>query len=160
LFNQAHSGALSAVRSTEAIKEWIRIAGCSTEVAVEAGEVHIRAIRKVGMLLLEIIDGAGETTYHHGGDEARTQPFRSLPKGALAAYNLSAKVSSESQLVARLPVEEFEARLSAMRSAGRVPTVLPFRRAASVYMQPKRRRLTPTLSGYSTRFTTCARSAG
>jgi hypothetical protein len=122
----------------------VRAAHLSHDTAFEAGEVHVRAVRRVGELLLEVIATAGTTEYHHPG-EARRQAFTSLPKGTLREYGLTPKVSSESQLIARLPEPEFEARLDALRAAGRLPSVLPFRRAAAGYLQPKRRRLTPTL---------------
>jgi hypothetical protein len=122
------------------------VARLGAEVAFEAGELHVRANRRVGELLLEVIAHAGETTYHHGRDEPRTQPFSSLPKGALAEYGLTPKLSSQAQLVAKVPSAEFEQRVQALRSAGRTPTLLPFLRAASGFMAPKRRRVTPALS--------------
>jgi hypothetical protein len=103
----------------------------------------VRATRRVRELLADITRQAGTTSYHHPG-EPRTQPFRSLTKGSLSRLGVSAKLSSRSQLVAKLPGDEFQARLDALRSAGRTPSLQPFVRASRGFVQPKRHRSTAT----------------
>src|SRR5262245_20137367 len=54
--------AQSAVKRADAIRQWVRVARLRGQVAVEAGELHVRAQRGCGELLLEHIATAGTTT--------------------------------------------------------------------------------------------------
>lgn len=137
--------AMSTVKRCAALKEWARVARLGADVSFQAGELYVRATRETGLLLLELTNEAGVTTYHHPGGP-RTQPFTTLPKGTLAEYGLTPKLSSESQSIAKLPDREFELRLEGLRQAGRAPSLLPFLRAAARFRAPKRRRVTPTLT--------------
>lgn len=137
--------AASTVQRADALRQWVRVARLGAEVSFEAGELLVRSQRKAGTLLLEYIEAAGATTYHHAGGP-RTQARSSLPKGGLKQLGLTSKQSSNWQAIARLPGEEFELRIDACRKAERPPATEAFLRAAHRFLLPKRSRVTPTLS--------------
>lgn len=119
---------LDLVNRADAISAWVRIARLRGEVAIEAGELHVRAQRRLGELLRD----------HQVATGRRRVTF--------ATYGVSTKHSSRSQLIARIPAPEFDQRMAACRSAGKVPNVESFVRAANRFARPIPKRVTPTLS--------------
>lgn len=135
---------MGAVKRADAIRSWARVARLGSEVAFEAGELHVRAQRRAGELLLEYVDAAG-TTMHWDPELPRTHARSTMPKGSLDELGVDAKHSYRWQQLARIPGDEFEARIQACRDAGRSPASEPFLRAAHRFLLPRRSRTSPTL---------------
>ena len=127
--------AMAAVDRADAIRAWVRVARLRGEVAFQAGELSVRAQRRVGELLFEVTARDGKP---------RRNARSVLPRRSLEQLGLSGKQSSRWQLVARLPADEFEQRLEACRQAERPPAVEAFVRAAARFALPMRKRATPT----------------
>lgn len=124
--------AVTTARDAEVLRAWLRTSRMRGQAAAEAAELHLRALRKCGELLLERMLAASSPNV--------------LPAGVLAELGLDSPLAHRMRLLARMPGNEFEDRLRAAHEAGRAPTIDGFHRAALRFSHPQRKRTTPTLT--------------
>lgn len=104
-----------------------RAARLGLETANAAREIQLRAERKCGLLLLELM--------------AHRQV---MPNGTLAELGISNFQSARFQMLARMDACEFDARIAAIKDAGKELTFAAFVRAARQFVRPRERRTSMT----------------
>lgn len=109
-----------------------RAARLGLETANHAKEIQIRAERRLGELLLELMATSS------------SRPLRVLPNGTLDELGINNFQSARYQQLARLDADEFETRLDAIKSAQRELTFAAFVRAARQFVRPQERRASST----------------
>jgi hypothetical protein len=102
------------------------------ETANHAKEIQIRAERRCGELLLELMATAS------------TRPLRVLPNGTLDELGINNFQSARYQQLARMTAHEFEARIDAIKDAQRELSFAAFVRAARPFVRPQERRASST----------------
>lgn len=128
--------ALGARNRAEVLRSYARTARLSKEVADEAAELRLRAERKVGELLIQLVESkplAPTRSRPRANRAGLPYPPRrrlNVPRDLLASLGIRHPDSSNWQLVARIPEPEFEQRLAATRAAGRTPAMSSLIRAA------------------------------
>jgi len=129
--------ALDVRDQAETVRAYIRSARLGLEMANEAMETRLRAERRCGAILTDLIAAAGPSTTR--ANQRRTRPDLpagtrlSLPPHTLAQFGISTKDSSRCQLLSSIPETEFDVRLAALKNAGRQIVVEAFLRAARQY---------------------------
>jgi hypothetical protein len=135
--------AVSVRDQAETVAAYVRTARLGLETANSAIALKLRAERRCGAILCELITAAGPVT----SNARASRPAHArdvLPPRTLADLGLSPKESSRMQLLAKLGDDEFELRLQAAREAGKQLSSASFLRAAAQYVrQPHGRRTTP-----------------
>lgn len=128
-----------------AIRAWAATARLGLSVANEAAEVMLTAERAAGLLLLDLVASSGPSTRRdpqHAGPPARVH----VPPGTLRQVGLTPKLSSQYQLLAKLPAAEFGQRVSAIKDAGKLLGHAPLLRAAHRFVSHRGRKTTPAAS--------------
>jgi hypothetical protein len=140
----------------ETIAAYARTARLGLELGNQAIELRLRAERRCGGMLNEMIAAAGEVTSN--ARASRPAHARNvLPRRALRELGLSGKESSRMQLLSKLGDDEFELRVSAANEAGRQLSSASFLRAACVCPADARPRPPPDCC--RTRWSCCATCA-
>jgi hypothetical protein len=129
--------AVDVAVQAETIRSYAKTARLGQDLANEATETRLRAERRCGAILIDVIAQAGPSTMRAARRKTRPDlpegTRMSLPPHTLAQFGISTKDSSRYQLLASMPVAEFDARLAALKAAGKQIVVLSFLRAASAY---------------------------
>jgi len=135
--------AVSVRDQAETVRAFAASARMGLDVANAAIELKLRAERRCGTILNELITVAGPVTV--GARASRPAHERNvLPPRTLRDLGLSPKESSRMQLLSKLGDDEFDLRLEAAKEAGKQLSMSAFLRAASQYVrQPKGRTTTP-----------------
>lgn len=113
-----------------------RAAHLGLDVANQAAEVKLRAERRCGAMLRQLVAAAGPWKRHPTVRSETPRRREHLPRGTLAALGVSGKDSSAWQLIARLSESEFEQRVRAIKDAGRQIHTGNFVRAARQFARP------------------------
>jgi hypothetical protein len=128
--------ALDIRDQAETVRAYVRSARLGLELANEATETRLRAERRCGSILIDVIAQAGPSTTRLSRRREKTQPEGtrlSLPPHTLEQLGISTKDSSRYQLLASIPEPEFDERVAALKAANRQIVVESFLRAAQQY---------------------------
>jgi len=128
--------ALDARDQAEVLRGYAQQARLGLDVSNEAIEIKLRAERRAGTLLHDMLTQGVRTL---GGSPATRgaarRPKRSLPNGTLQRAGITAMQSSSWQLIAQIPAPEFEQRLTATKQAGRQLSTAAMVRAGRQFLR-------------------------
>lgn len=115
----------------EVLRAYARSAKLGLDVANRATELRLRAERRAGAMLRELL-AEGPPIKRRDG---RIRDRRALPNGTLERAGITSQQSSHWIAIAQLPEAEFDTRVEAIRAAGRQLTVATFVRAARQFLR-------------------------